>query len=286
MATRSSCCCCPSPGALYALPLSPMSARADYTLLKIETAPEETRLSDLMCVSFARGTMITLATGAQVAIETAEARRQGADPRPRAASPASSGPRHFARAWRLCAGGDSGRHAGQYRRSDRQPASPDVPLSAQALSRPADVGAAGAGQASGRRRECLHPRRRRGRIFLPGLRQPRDHLCRRGSGRKPDGERCHRQPPAAGHRRRGQPQLSGPGTGAAFRHRGQPPVSGRGGCRGPVPCTAQPAQPGQPRAIPRAPAPAGSARWRCRCSTGTPPSGLAHRCRQAVRNRR
>lgn len=56
--------------ALYALPLSPMRARADYTLLRIETAPEETRLSDLMCVSFARGTMITLATGAQAAIET------------------------------------------------------------------------------------------------------------------------------------------------------------------------------------------------------------------------
>ena len=55
---------------LYALPLSPISARADYTLLKIETAPEETRLSDLMCVSFARGTMITLATGAQIPIET------------------------------------------------------------------------------------------------------------------------------------------------------------------------------------------------------------------------
>lgn len=56
--------------ALYALPLSPMRARADYTLLRIETAPEETRLSDLMCVSFARGTLITLATGAQAAIET------------------------------------------------------------------------------------------------------------------------------------------------------------------------------------------------------------------------
>lgn len=60
----------PVAGRLYALPLSPMSARSDYTLLKIETAPEETRLSDLMCVSFARGTMITLATGAQVPIES------------------------------------------------------------------------------------------------------------------------------------------------------------------------------------------------------------------------
>lgn len=60
----------PAGGRLYALPLSPMSAALDYTLVKVETAPEETRLSDLMCVSFARGTMITLATGAQAAIES------------------------------------------------------------------------------------------------------------------------------------------------------------------------------------------------------------------------
>ena len=59
----------PVSGRLYALPLSPLSARADYTLVKVETAPEETRLSDLMCVSFARGTLITLATGAQRPIE-------------------------------------------------------------------------------------------------------------------------------------------------------------------------------------------------------------------------
>ncbi len=60
----------PVAGRLYALPLSPMSAALDYTLVKVDTAPEETRLADLMCVSFARGTMITLATGAQAPIET------------------------------------------------------------------------------------------------------------------------------------------------------------------------------------------------------------------------
>lgn len=54
---------------LYALPLSPLSAQHDYTLVQIDTAPEETRLSDLMCVSFARGTMITLATGQQKPVE-------------------------------------------------------------------------------------------------------------------------------------------------------------------------------------------------------------------------
>jgi hypothetical protein len=56
-------------GHRFVLPLSPMAARTDYTLLKIEEAPEDTGLSDLLCVSFARGTMITLATGVQRPIE-------------------------------------------------------------------------------------------------------------------------------------------------------------------------------------------------------------------------
>lgn len=54
---------------LYALPLAPMSMRTDYTLLMVDSAPEETRLSDLMCVSFARGTLISLASGRQIPIE-------------------------------------------------------------------------------------------------------------------------------------------------------------------------------------------------------------------------
>ncbi|MCB6177361.1 Hint domain-containing protein [Rhodobacter sp. Har01] len=56
-------------GRLCALPLSPVSGRTDYTLLRIETAPERARLIDLMALSFARGTRITLATGLQVPIE-------------------------------------------------------------------------------------------------------------------------------------------------------------------------------------------------------------------------
>lgn len=51
------------------LPLSPMSASADYTLVAIDGAPEAVRLADLLCVSFARGTMITLADGRQQPIE-------------------------------------------------------------------------------------------------------------------------------------------------------------------------------------------------------------------------
>ncbi len=56
-------------GSRYALPLSPMAAGVNYTLLKIEEAPERLTLSDFLCISFARGTVITLATGQQRAIE-------------------------------------------------------------------------------------------------------------------------------------------------------------------------------------------------------------------------
>lgn len=57
------------PVALYAMPLAPMSARTDYTLLRCEADPDNVRLSDIACVSFGRGTMITLADGRQTAIE-------------------------------------------------------------------------------------------------------------------------------------------------------------------------------------------------------------------------
>jgi hypothetical protein len=56
-------------GGRFALPLSPMAVGADYTLVKVEEAPADTGLADLLCVSFLRGTMITLATGEQRAIE-------------------------------------------------------------------------------------------------------------------------------------------------------------------------------------------------------------------------
>jgi len=56
-------------GSRFALPLSPMAALTDYTLLKVEAAPEDAGLSDLLCISFARGTLITLANGAQKPIE-------------------------------------------------------------------------------------------------------------------------------------------------------------------------------------------------------------------------
>ena len=55
---------------LYALPLSPMGTGIGYQLVKIDEAPEDTALSDLLCVSFARGTQITMADGSQRVIET------------------------------------------------------------------------------------------------------------------------------------------------------------------------------------------------------------------------
>lgn len=56
-------------GARLALPLSPMAAQTGYTLIGIEPAPPDLSLSDLLCVSFGAGTLITLASGAQRAIE-------------------------------------------------------------------------------------------------------------------------------------------------------------------------------------------------------------------------
>jgi hypothetical protein len=57
-------------GTLFVLPLSPMGAGTDCTLVKVDEAPPEVPLSDLLCVSFARGTLITMADGSQRAIET------------------------------------------------------------------------------------------------------------------------------------------------------------------------------------------------------------------------
>ncbi len=51
------------------LPLSPMAPRLGYALVAIDPAPGDLRLADLLCLSFARGTMITLGDGTQRAIE-------------------------------------------------------------------------------------------------------------------------------------------------------------------------------------------------------------------------
>lgn len=55
---------------LYALPLSPIAPRTDYTLIEAHEDPGDVRLSDLVCIAFTTGTMITMAGGAQRPIET------------------------------------------------------------------------------------------------------------------------------------------------------------------------------------------------------------------------
>jgi hypothetical protein len=53
----------------FALPLSPIARRVSYTLLEIDTAPQAARLTDLLNISFASGTLITLPSGRAIEIE-------------------------------------------------------------------------------------------------------------------------------------------------------------------------------------------------------------------------
>lgn len=53
----------------YLLPFSPLMLRTEYTLLRIGAADEGLPLTDLICVSFAAGTRVTLADGRQERIE-------------------------------------------------------------------------------------------------------------------------------------------------------------------------------------------------------------------------
>ncbi|MFY0632404.1 MAG: Hint domain-containing protein [Vannielia sp.] len=51
------------------LPLEPMEPRVDYALIGVSDEPGEVQLSDLTSFAFARGTAITLASGAQKPVE-------------------------------------------------------------------------------------------------------------------------------------------------------------------------------------------------------------------------
>ncbi|WP_113910748.1 Hint domain-containing protein [Roseovarius dicentrarchi] len=55
--------------AIYVMPLAQLAARTDYTLVGIDRSSARTRFAEVACVSFARGTHITMASGAQVPIE-------------------------------------------------------------------------------------------------------------------------------------------------------------------------------------------------------------------------
>ncbi|MEP4197340.1 MAG: Hint domain-containing protein [Aliishimia sp.] len=53
----------------HVLPLAPLVAKTDYALVTIDTAGARAKLAQVACVSFTRGTHITMASGAQVPIE-------------------------------------------------------------------------------------------------------------------------------------------------------------------------------------------------------------------------
>lgn len=55
--------------AIYALPLEPLLPRTEYTLVGADTEHARAKFAQVACVSFSRGTKITLATGAQMPIE-------------------------------------------------------------------------------------------------------------------------------------------------------------------------------------------------------------------------
>lgn len=55
--------------ACYVLPLAPLSAQQTYALIKIDRDTPRTRFAQVACVSFTRGTHITMANGQQVPIE-------------------------------------------------------------------------------------------------------------------------------------------------------------------------------------------------------------------------
>jgi len=55
---------------IYGMPLVGLQPKTDYTLVGIETDTVLTRFAQVACVSFTRGTHVTMATGAQRRIET------------------------------------------------------------------------------------------------------------------------------------------------------------------------------------------------------------------------
>lgn len=55
--------------AIYLLPLAPMQAQHSYTLVRAVQDSARRKLAQMACVSFTRGTRITMATGAQKPIE-------------------------------------------------------------------------------------------------------------------------------------------------------------------------------------------------------------------------
>lgn len=61
---------------VYLMPLAPLEPQVEYRLVGIDTASADRKLAQVACVSFTRGTQITLATGRQCRVEDL---RAGAD---------------------------------------------------------------------------------------------------------------------------------------------------------------------------------------------------------------
>ena len=59
--------------AIHAVPLADLAPRTEYTLVGIDTAQARMKLAEVACVSFSRGTRITMASGEQRPIETLRA---------------------------------------------------------------------------------------------------------------------------------------------------------------------------------------------------------------------
>ncbi|MCW9044276.1 MAG: Hint domain-containing protein [Pseudopelagicola sp.] len=57
---------------IYAAPLTPLLAKTPYTLVGIDRPAARLRMAQLACVSFTRGTRITMATGEQKPVENIE----------------------------------------------------------------------------------------------------------------------------------------------------------------------------------------------------------------------
>lgn len=56
--------------ASYLLPLAPLAPQTEYALVRIDRRGARARLAEMTCVSFTRGTLITMADGTQRPIET------------------------------------------------------------------------------------------------------------------------------------------------------------------------------------------------------------------------
>ncbi len=54
---------------IYAAPLAPLSVKTPYTLVRVDREAARLRMAQLACVSFTRGTRITMATGEQKPVE-------------------------------------------------------------------------------------------------------------------------------------------------------------------------------------------------------------------------